>query len=87
MSDPVLEDVPASEVGQDRVLEARERLASTLAGFSPLDRQIVVMAATGHSLKEIGEATGLSYSNTAVRLHRLRNRLHDKDLEAPKEKL
>ena len=41
----------------------------------PIDREILLMTAQGYDLNEIAEATGLTYSNTAVRLHRLRRRL------------
>lgn len=78
--DAVLEDAPGTDAAQDRILEAREKLGSTLAGLQPVDRQILVMTAVGNTIKEIAEATGLSYSNAAVRLHRLRNHLQHKGL-------
>jgi RNA polymerase sigma factor (sigma-70 family) len=49
-----------------------EQITRTLA---PVDQRILALVAAGMGLKEVASATGLSYANTAVRLHRLRKLL------------
>ena len=43
--------------------------------FAPIDQKILSLVVSGMRLKEVASATGLSYSNAAVRLHRLRKLL------------
>ncbi len=69
------EDVvhPFSQIQQN--VEIREWLAKSFKDLLPKDRAILRMIGRGDDLRDVAEATGLTYANAAVRLHRLRNRL------------
>jgi RNA polymerase sigma-70 factor (ECF subfamily) len=75
---------PEAEVGAadvqhfDRVEEelgAEELLRQVMGAIESRDRELLRLVLEGHSLSEIAKATGLTYGNAAVRLHRLRRRL------------
>ena len=71
-------EIPASNKEPESIqgsLEAREWLAMSLRGLSSVDREILSLTIQGYSLSDLAEATGLSYTNAGVRLHRLRKRL------------
>jgi RNA polymerase sigma factor (sigma-70 family) len=63
-------DLPDSSSIEERTVieSARQRL-------SLVDQQILSLVVSGMGLREIAEKVGLSYANTAVRLHRLRKQL------------
>lgn len=56
--------------------EARLVIEDARQALAPLDREILNLIEAGLTLSEVAAATGLTYSNTAVRLHRLRRQLH-----------
>jgi RNA polymerase sigma-70 factor (ECF subfamily) len=53
--------------------EAVERLASLIQRLKPLDRQIIVCYLEGMDANSIGEITGLSPANIAMKVHRIKN--------------
>jgi DNA-directed RNA polymerase specialized sigma24 family protein len=69
--------VPSREPQPDEALEARNLLSVKLKGLTSVDHEILAMTVEGYDLGDIAEATGLSYSNAGVRLHRLRRRLRN----------
>jgi RNA polymerase sigma-70 factor (ECF subfamily) len=65
--------------GSDRVElalgqnEALERLSMLIQRLKPLDRQIIVSYLDGMDSSSIGEITGLSGANIAMKVHRIKN--------------
>jgi RNA polymerase sigma-70 factor (ECF subfamily) len=51
----------------------RERLLSLIQRLKPLDRQVIVSYLEGMDAAAIGEITGLSPGNVAMRIHRIKN--------------
>jgi RNA polymerase sigma-70 factor (ECF subfamily) len=67
--------------GEDRVdlaagrNEALERLSALIQRLKPLDRQIIVLYLESMDASCIGEVTGLSAANIAMKIHRIKNLL------------
>lgn len=64
--------------GQDAELAASnthalERLSALIRSLKPLDRQIIVSYLEGMDAGSIGEITGLSAGNIAMKVHRIKN--------------
>jgi RNA polymerase sigma-70 factor, ECF subfamily len=69
-----LEGMPVGDDAEERV-DARSRLewlARMLTQLRPLDRQLVLLYLEGLEAAEIGEVTGLSPSNVATKIHRIK---------------
>jgi RNA polymerase sigma-70 factor, ECF subfamily len=68
---------PASAIDprDESALETADWLANLLSELSEMDRRILQMTIDGEGLSAIAEATGWTYSNVGVRLHRLRQKL------------
>ncbi len=60
---------PATPEQLTRAKQLRDEL---LAGLDPADQQLMKLLIEGYTLPEISSRLDLSYSNAAVRLHRLR---------------
>ena len=58
--------------------EASQRLYKAIAGLKETDRLIIGLLLEGCSYKEIAHITGLSLSNTGVRINRIKNQLSEK---------
>jgi RNA polymerase sigma-70 factor (ECF subfamily) len=56
-------------------LEQEQLLRSIIAQLDETDRQLIRLLAKDLSLLDVAKATGLTYTNAAVRLHRLRRKL------------
>lgn len=56
-------------------VDATIRLEALMSGLGDFQQRLLRLVSDGYSLGEIAAATGLSYSNVAVRLHRLRREL------------
>ena len=52
---------------------ALERLSQLIQRLKPLDRQIIVSYLEGMDAGSIGEITGLSPANIAMKVHRIKN--------------
>ena len=50
-----------------------ERLSKLIQQLKPTDRQVIVLYLEGMDSATIGEITGLSSANVAVRVHRIKN--------------
>ena len=50
-----------------------ERLSMLIQQLKPLDRQVIISYLEGMDAKAIGEITGLSSGNVAMRIHRIKN--------------
>jgi RNA polymerase sigma-70 factor (ECF subfamily) len=50
-----------------------DRLAALMQRLKPLDRQVIVCYLEGMDAASIGEITGLSAGNVAIRIHRGKN--------------
>lgn len=53
--------------------EALDRLSLLIQRLKPLDRQIIVSYLEGMDAASIGELTGLSPANIAMKVHRIKN--------------
>jgi len=53
--------------------EALERLSALIQKLKPIDRQIMVSYLEGLDAASIGEITGLSAGNVAMKIHRIKN--------------
>ncbi len=53
--------------------EALDRLSILIQRLKPLDRQIIVSYLEGMDAASIGELTGLSAANIAMKVHRIKN--------------
>ena len=60
----------------ERELVKRGEISRFLADLDPRDQKLLALLASGATIAEIAEQLGLTYSNAAVRIHRLRNVLH-----------
>jgi RNA polymerase sigma-70 factor (ECF subfamily) len=73
-----IEDIEAT-AGSDRVElalsrnEALERLSMLIQRLKPLDRQIIVSYLDGMDARSIGEVTGLSPTNVAMKVYRIKS--------------
>ena len=70
-----LEAMPASDHGELAATqaEALDRLSMLIQRLKPLDRQIIVSYLEGMDATSIGELTGLSPGNIAMKVHRIKN--------------
>jgi RNA polymerase sigma-70 factor (ECF subfamily) len=70
-----LEMLPDKGQGQSSVDQSRnlERLSMLIQKLKPLDRQVIVSYLEEMDAAAIGEITGLSPPNVAVRIHRIKN--------------
>lgn len=67
--------VEAQQSGSaDQELDAKD-FVRHIVDVASDDRDLLYLVLRGHSLSEIAKATGLTYANAGVRLHRLRARL------------
>jgi RNA polymerase sigma-70 factor, ECF subfamily len=70
-----LDSIPA-DGSQEAAADARttlERLSGLIRQLKPLDRQIMVSYLEGMDAASIGEITGLSPRNVAMKIHRIKN--------------
>lgn len=65
----------SSAEGPEGGLESNELLKEILGYIDARDHHILRLLIDGHSLREIASRLGISYSNTAVRVHRIRKKL------------
>jgi len=70
-----LETLPDKQQGQ-RASDQRinlERLSALIQQLKPLDRQVIISYLEDMDAVSIGEITGLSPGNVAMRIHRIKN--------------
>lgn len=68
-------DAPADSPDVDSIVdESRmlERIRALMLELKPIDREVFVLYLEGLTMEEIAEIAGLSRTNTATKLHRLR---------------
>jgi RNA polymerase sigma-70 factor, ECF subfamily len=70
-----IETMPGGDQGELAAsqAEALERLSMLIQRLKPLDRQIIVSYLEGMDAGSIGEITGLSPANIAMKVHRIKN--------------
>ena len=70
-----IEAMPGSDQGELAATqaEALDRLSMLIQRLRPLDRQIIVSYLEGMDASSIGELTGLSPANIAMKVHRIKN--------------
>lgn len=70
-----LETMPSGDPGERAATEAEalERLSMLIQRLKPLDRQIIISYLEGMDASSIGELTGLSPANIAMKVHRIKN--------------
>jgi RNA polymerase sigma-70 factor, ECF subfamily len=70
-----IEDAPGDHDAELAAGEAHalERLAALIRRLKPLDRQIIISYLEGMDANSIGEITGLSAGNIAMKVHRIKN--------------
>ena len=59
----------------EQLLRAEQLRDELLSGLDNTDQQLMKLIVEGYTLSDISNRLGLTYSNTAVRLHRLRGTL------------
>ena len=69
------DEVPAPPTEREGTVELRDLLDGARRSLPSVDGEILSLVIEGRNLSEIAKATGLSYANAGVRLHRLRKRL------------
>jgi RNA polymerase sigma-70 factor (ECF subfamily) len=70
-----LEELPGKDQGQfaaDHHMNL-ERLSMLIQNLKPLDRQVIISYLEDMDAASIGEITGLSPGNVAMRIHRIKN--------------
>ncbi len=67
-----LPDKAAGQAAADQRLNL-DRLASLIQRLKPLDRQVIVCYLEDLDAASIGEITGLSAGNVAIRIHRIKS--------------
>lgn len=67
-----LEKLPDRTPASDQQLNL-DRLATLIQQLKPLDRQVIVSYLEDMDAASIGEITGLSPANVAMRIHRIKN--------------
>ena len=83
MSLEELELLPDKDQAQIAADQKRnlERLSALIQQLKPLDRQVIVFYLEDMDAASIGEITGLSPGNVAMKIHRIKNilarRFHD----------
>jgi RNA polymerase sigma-70 factor (ECF subfamily) len=75
-----LEELDASQPGHDGELEAAQRLSAValldlVRRLRPLDRQVILLYLEGETAADIAEITGLTATNVATRIHRIKRLL------------
>jgi RNA polymerase sigma factor (sigma-70 family) len=70
-----------SSVAGPQEVQVNEVYEEVLRRLVSEDRRVIEWAAQGYTLSEIAAATGLSYGNAGVRLHRIREKLRKSLLE------
>jgi RNA polymerase sigma-70 factor (ECF subfamily) len=70
-----LETLPDKAQGPDAATQriVLERLLTLVQRLKPLDRQVIVCYLEDMDAGSIGEITGLSAGNVAMRIHRIKN--------------
>jgi RNA polymerase sigma-70 factor (ECF subfamily) len=71
---PIIDDGPSAAEHQVNL----ERLMALIQRLKPLDRQIIVSYLEGIDAASIGEITGLSAANVAMRIHRVKKLLAER---------
>ena len=75
-----LEDIP-DKINIESVVDQNEkmqRLMALIQNLFPLDRQIVLLYLEGMDAMSIGEITGVSPGNVAVKIHRIKSIIADR---------
>ena len=70
-----IEAMPGNDHGELAASQAQalDRLSMLIRRLKPLDRQIIVSYLEGMDASSIGEITGLSPANIAMKVHRIKN--------------
>jgi RNA polymerase sigma-70 factor (ECF subfamily) len=70
-----LENLPDASSGQNAAdrSHALNRLLGLIQRLKPLDRHVILSYLEGLDAASIGEITGLSSSNVATKIHRIKN--------------
>lgn len=63
---------------------AAQKLLALIHRLRPADRQIMLLYLEGETSAQIGEVTGLSPSNIATKIHRIKKLLHQQYFEGQK---
>lgn len=75
--DSIMTDLPDNETDSGYI-ERLEKLHEMMAVLTPVDKAILTMRLDERSYDEIAEVTGLSNSNVATRLNRIKTKLKTK---------
>lgn len=78
-----LDTEPASVDGEAQAdhRHAAQKLLDLIHRLRPADRQIILLYLEGETAAEIAEVTGLSPSNVATKIHRIKNLLQQQYVE------
>lgn len=75
------EPVAVEEAAQADHRDAAQNLLGLIHRLRPVDRQIILLYLEGETAAEIAEVTGLSPSNIATKIHRIKKLLHQQYIE------
>lgn len=75
------EPAPVDGQAQADHRHAAQKLLGLIHQLRPADRQIVLLYLEGETAAEIAEVTGLSPSNIATKIHRIKKLLHQQYIE------
>lgn len=75
------EPVAVEEAAQADHRDAAQNLLGLIQRLRPVDRQIILLYLEGETAAEIAEVTGLSPSNIATKIHRIKKLLHQQYIE------
>ena len=75
------EPVPVDGAAQADHQYAAQKLLGLIHQLRPTDRQIILLYLEGETATEIGEVTGLSASNIATKIHRIKKLLQQQYIE------
>jgi RNA polymerase sigma-70 factor (ECF subfamily) len=75
-----LDDIEIAEEGVDvgdAIDEARamSRVTELIHRLKPIDREVIILHLEGLSREEIAEIAGLTFSNVAIKIHRIKQLL------------
>lgn len=75
------EPVAVEEAARADHRDAAQNLLGLIHRLRPVDRQIILLYLEGETAAEIAEVTGLSPSNIATKIHRIKKLLHQQYIE------
>jgi RNA polymerase sigma factor (sigma-70 family) len=74
----ISDDVVGMEQSPELEVELKDLLDFLLTDETPRDQELFKLLLAGHSLDDVAQQMGLTYTNVGVMLYRMRRRLQDR---------